>query len=211
MMRCHHKAFPHKWQGHARRKVWERLPRHPSFHRIIQHKIAAPSFVLMGDDARELPRRGYTFDRAGLMSAAKSTLSDDIHHRTLPPWGLYLFKILTPFPHHLRFCDHVNHYNAMPRMVTCNAFDSTQKESTTPKGVAFPPTLLPGVASFRRQPQAIESITPMGLHHHQPLITAPQRGDDARHGIYHHATTRSITIPSREVAHRIAIHCQAMP
>ena len=144
MMRCHHKAFPHKWQGHARRKVWERLPRHPSFHRIIQHKIAAPSFVLMGDDARELPRRGYTFDRAGLMSAAKSTLSDDVHHRMLPPWGLYFFKFPRHFPidAHSRGC--VNYDDAMPRMVTCDVFDSTKKESTTPKGVASLTPCSPG-------------------------------------------------------------------
>jgi len=80
-----------------------------------------------------------------------------------------------------------------------------------PQGGSIPPTSLPGVASYRRQPRAIKSTTPMGLMYHHPLITTPQRGDDARHGIYHHATTRSITIPSREVAHRIAIHCQAMP
>ena len=47
-----------------------------------------------------LPRRGYTVDRAGLMSAAKSTLSDNICHRTLPPLGVVLFKIpraISPF------------------------------------------------------------------------------------------------------------------
>ena len=65
-------------------------------------------------------------------------------------------------------------------MVTCDAFDSTLKESTTPKGVAFH-TSLPRVASYRRQPWAIESTTPMGLHHHQPLIIMPPRGDNTRH------------------------------
>ena len=48
------------------------------------------------------------------MSAAKSTLSDDVHHRMLPPWGLYFFKFLALFPHHSHFCDHVNHDDATP-------------------------------------------------------------------------------------------------
>ena len=87
--------------------VQQSYPRHPSFHRAIRHKIAVPSSVLVGDGARKLP-----------------------------PWGLYFFKFLAPFPHHPHFCDRVNHYDAMPRMVTCNAFDCTKKESTTPKGVA---------------------------------------------------------------------------
>ena len=69
----------------------------------------------MREKVREkLPRRGYTFERAGLMSTAKSTLSDDVHHRMLPPWGLYFFKFPRHFPIHLRFCDHVNHDDAMP-------------------------------------------------------------------------------------------------
>ena len=44
----------------------------------------------------------------------------------------------------------------------------------------------------------------MGLMYHHPLITTPQRGDDAQHGIYHHATTRGVTIPSRGIAPQIA-------
>ena len=48
------------------------------------------------------------------MSAAKSTLSDDVHHRMLPPWGLYFLKCPTPFPHHPHFCDRVNHDDATP-------------------------------------------------------------------------------------------------
>ena len=83
---------------------------------------------------KRLPRRGYTFERAGLMSAAKSTLSDDVHHRMLPPWGLYFFNSPRHFPIDAHFHECVNHYDAMPRMVTCGAFDSTKKESTTPKG-----------------------------------------------------------------------------
>ena len=72
------------------------------------------------------------------------SLSDDGRHRILPPWGLYLFKIPTPCPHHPHFCDRVNHDDVAPRMVTCDAFDCTQKESTTPKGVAFHTPRYPG-------------------------------------------------------------------
>ena len=60
------------------------------------------------------PLGGYTFDRAGLMSAAKSTLSDDVHHRILPPWGLYFLKFPVLFPHHPHFRECVNHDDAMP-------------------------------------------------------------------------------------------------
>ena len=139
--------LPHQWQGHVRKKVWERLP-----------------------------RRGYTFDRAGLMSAAKSTLSDDVCHRMLPPWGLYFLKFLAPFPHHPHFCDRINYDDATPQMVTCGTFDSTKKESTTPKGVASTSHLPPRVASYRRQPRAIKSITPMGLSYHCPFMTTTTTG-----------------------------------
>ena len=111
------------------------------------------------------------------MSAAKSTLSDDVHHRMLPPWGLYFFNSSRNSIIDAHFRDRVNHDDATPRMVTCDVFDSTQKESTTPKGVASTLHLSPRVASYRRQPWAIESTTPMGLHHHQPFITTPQRED----------------------------------
>ena len=94
--------------------VQQSYPHHPSFRHTIRREIAAPSFVLMGDDARELPRRGYTFDRAGLMSAAKSTLSDDVRHSILPPWGLYFFNSPRYFPIDARFRGCVNHYDAMP-------------------------------------------------------------------------------------------------
>ena len=153
--------------------VQQSYPRHPLFHRAIRREIAAPSSVLMamvqqsypchpsfyrtircetvaphsfwwGMVQGNYPLRGYTFDRAGLMSAAKSTLSDDVRHRMLPPWGLYLFKIPAQFPHHPHFCECVNHDDAMPWMVTCNAFDSTKRESTTPKGVASRPPCSPG-------------------------------------------------------------------
>ena len=153
--------------------VQQSYPRHPPFHRAIRRESAVPSFVLMAMVQGNYPLGGYTFDRAGLMSAAKSTLSDDVRHRTLPPWGLYFFKFLVPFPHHPHFRECVNHDDAMPRMVTCGAFNSTKKESTTPKGVASTLHLPPRVASYRRQPWAIECITPMGLPHHQPLIIRP--------------------------------------
>ena len=78
------------------------------------------------------------------MSEAKSTLSDDVRHRTLPPWGLYFLKIPAQFPHHPHFCDRINHDDAKPWMVTCDAFDSTLKESTTPKGVASLTPCSPG-------------------------------------------------------------------
>ena len=78
------------------------------------------------------------------MSAAKSTLSDDVHHRMLPPWGLYFFNSPRHFPIDAHFHECVNHDDAMPRMVTCDVFDSTQKESTTPKGVASLAPCSPG-------------------------------------------------------------------
>ena len=95
-------------------------------------------------------------------------------------------------------------------MVTCGAFDSAKRESTTPKGVASTSHLSPRVASYRRQPWAIESITPMGLPYHQLFITVPQREDGTRHGIYHRTTTWSVIIPSRGVAHRMPIHYRNM-
>ena len=38
-----------------------------------------------------------------------------------------------------------------------------------PQGGSLPHSLLPGVASYRRQPWAIESTTPMGLPYHCPF------------------------------------------
>ena len=68
------------------------------------------------------------------MSAAKSTLSDDVHHSILPPWGLYFFNSPRHFTIDAHFCDRVSYDDATPRMVTCGAFDSAKKESTTPRG-----------------------------------------------------------------------------
>ena len=110
------------------------------------------------------------------MSVAKSTLSDDVRHRTLPPWGLYFFNSPRHFPIDAHFHECVNHDDAMPWMVTCGAFDSTQKESTTPKGVASASHLSPRVASYRRQPRAIKSTTPMGLPYHCPFMTTTTTG-----------------------------------
>ena len=45
-----------------------------------------------------------------------------------------------------------------------------------PQGGSIPHTLLPRVASYRRQPRAIESTTPMGLPYHYPFITTPSHG-----------------------------------
>ena len=45
-----------------------------------------------------------------------------------------------------------------------------------PQGGSIPHTLLPGVASYRRQPRAIKSITPMGLPYHCPFITTTTKG-----------------------------------
>ena len=52
----------------------------------------------------------------------------------------------------------------------------------TPQGGSIPLILLPGVASYRRQPRAIKSTTPVGLPYHHPLTTTPQPGDSAHHG-----------------------------
>ena len=45
-----------------------------------------------------------------------------------------------------------------------------------PQGGSIPPTSLPRVASYRRQPWAIESTTPMGLPYHCPFITTTTTG-----------------------------------
>ena len=94
--------------------VQQSYPHHPPFHRTIRREIAAPSSVLMAMVQGNYPLGGYTFDRAGLMSAAKSTLSDDVHHRMLPPWGLYFFNSPRNFPIDARFRECVNYDDAMP-------------------------------------------------------------------------------------------------
>ena len=66
-----------------------------------------------------------------------------------------------------------------------------------PQGGSLPHSLLPRVASYRRQPRAIESTTPMGLPYYYPLITTLQRGISSRHPVglpYHYPL---ITTPSR--------------
>ena len=61
-----------------------------------------------------------------------------------PFGGCTCLKSLRNFHIDARFCDRVNHDDATPRMVTCDSFDSTLKESTTPKGVAFHTPRPPG-------------------------------------------------------------------
>ena len=87
-------------------------------------------------------------------------------------------------------------------MVTCDVFDSTKRESTTPKGVASTLHLPPRVASYRRQPRAIKSTTPMGLPYHHPLITTPQRGVCSYHNMGLRAAWPFIAKPQhRDGAH----------
>ena len=50
-----------------------------------------------------------------------------------------------------------------------------------PQGGSLPHSLLPGVASYRRQPRAIESTTPMGLPYYYPLIIMPPRVTSSHH------------------------------
>ena len=93
-----------------------------------------------------------------------------------------------------------------------------------PQGGSIPRISLPRVASYRRQPWAIKSTTPMGLRRHQPLITAPQHRDGGRnghlpsrhnmgcdhtipwncvpHAHYHHTTTWGVTTSPRGIARR---------
>ena len=60
-----------------------------------------------------------------------------------------------------------------------------------PQGGSISPTLLPGVASYRRQPRAIECTTPMGLPYHCPFITTTTKGCD-------HTTTWNYPANGRE-------------
>ena len=65
-----------------------------------------------------------------------------------------------------------------------------------PQGGSLSHSLLPGVASYRRQPRAIESTTPVGLPYYYPLIIMPPRVTSSRHPMglpYHYPF---ITTPS---------------
>ena len=132
------------------------------------------------------------------MSVAKSTLSDDVHHSMLPPWGLYFFKFPVPFPHHPHFCECVNHDDAMPRMVTCDAFDSTQKESTTPKGVAFRLTSSTQGSLLSSATLGYRKYNPDGVAVSLPICHNHNHGDEDNIvvelrpllPIYYHTTTR---------------------
>ena len=59
----------------------------------------------------------------------------------------------------------------MPRMVTCDAFDSTKKESTTPKGVAFHTPRSPGQPPIVGNP-GLSKVQPRRdwSCHHPPLL-----------------------------------------
>ena len=59
--------------------------------------------------------------------------------------------------------------------------------------------MLPRVASYRRQPRAIESTTPMGLRHHQPLIITPQHEDEDNIAVELRPSWPFITAPQRGV------------
>ena len=61
-----------------------------------------------------------------------------------PLGGCTCLKSPRHFTIDTHFCKCVNHYDAAPRMVTCDAFNSTKRESTTPKGVAFHTSRYPG-------------------------------------------------------------------
>ena len=73
------------------------------------------------------------------MSAVKSTLSDDVRHRTLPPWGLYFLKFLAQFPHHPHFCECANHDDVTPSRgiapSTAGACARKGAGEVTPKGL----------------------------------------------------------------------------
>ena len=80
-----------------------------------------------------------------------------------------------------------------------------------PQGGSISRTSLPRVASYRRQPWAIESTTPVGLPYYYPLIIMPPRVTSSHHPmglhislpIYHnhnHGDEDNITV---EFAH----HC----
>ena len=102
---------------------------------------------------------------------------DGIPHTCLPPWGLYLFKIPAPFPHWCPFlwmrkswwCDATDDY------MWCIGLHKERKYN--PQGGRIPHASLPGVASYRWQPRAIESTTPVGLSTPLAFATEWNRAD----------------------------------
>ena len=64
--------------------------------------------------AGEVTPKGLYFREGRVDERSESTLSDDIRHRMLPPWGLYFFNSPRHFTidAHSRGC--VNHDDAMP-------------------------------------------------------------------------------------------------
>ena len=78
------------------------------------------------------------------MGQRKLPCLDETHTKPYPLGGCTFFNSPRHFPFDAHFRECVNHDDVMPRMVTCDAFDSTLKESTTPKGVAFHTPRSPG-------------------------------------------------------------------
>ena len=131
------------------------------------------------------------------------------------------FRWGCPITNHL-----LPHHNA--RMVHDMAFIITPQYGVWPyhsDGVALPPTICYRTTTrglrttwhlSSRHNMGCDHAIPMGLSHHQPFITAPQRDDGPRHGIYHHATTwdcapHGHSLPSHaiEIVRIIAIYHHA--
>ena len=83
------------------------------------------------------------------MSVAKSTLSEDVHHRMLPPLGLYFFNSSCNFPIDTHLLSHHN--------VECN--------HTIPVGLPHHSPLL-----SHHNVECNHTI-PVGLPHHSPLLS----------------------------------------
>ena len=92
-----------------------------------------------------LPHRGYTFDSAGLVSVTQPTLGNNASEETTPLGGC-TFSHRTSLPHA------ANDFpiRKLIKKVQC-------------RWHRFPSTPLPRVASYRRQPRADKSTTPMVL------------------------------------------------
>ena len=100
-----------------------------------------------------IPHRGYTFDSAGLASATQPTLGNNASKEATPLGGCTL-----------------SHRTSLPH--AANDFSTRKLKKVQCRWHRFPSTTLPRVASYRRQPWADKSTTPMVLVHvhrfHQP-------------------------------------------
>ena len=94
-----------------------------------------------------LPHRGYTFDSAGLASATQPTLGNSASEEATP-LGVVLFLIA--------------HHHHTRRMISRMQIDFKKYNAD---GIGSLPPPLPRVASYRRQPWAIKSTTPIVLIH----------------------------------------------